>query len=125
MAALQQRKNKRDSNTRERPSCLAVVVQAVQQHPAPGVANGQVPAVWAEGRALNVVQRRLGCRPVAEDSHGGDVDHPASAERKQSNVQVNWRQVASTTAACKGLRVMRSRVREEPTSAHRASAWEP
>ena len=70
-------KSKGTAAQSERPSCLAVVVQAVQQHPAPGVANGQVPAVWAKGRAVNVVQRRLGCGPVAEDSHGGNVDHPA------------------------------------------------
>lgn len=54
------------------------MVQAVQQDATASVANGQVPAVGAEGCAVHVVQRRLGRGPVAEHGHAGDVQHPAA-----------------------------------------------
>lgn len=59
-----------------RPSRLAVVVQAVQQHLAACIADSQVARVGREGEGVDVVQGGAGGGPVGEDGEGGGVQQP-------------------------------------------------
>ena len=55
---------------------LGVVPQPVQQALSSRVPDREVAALRAEGRAVHVVQRRLGGRPVLVRRARGQVDQP-------------------------------------------------
>ena len=57
-------------------SGCGVVVQAVEECAALGIADGEVAAARAESQAVHIAQRRAGGGPVGEDSAAGQVHQP-------------------------------------------------